>query len=221
MARSKLKQYVSPRGIAMYPWLNKPDTEYDSGTYKVTLKLTDEDFTAPNKRWDGQSLKEVLEAAVEAKFQESVDNAKTPAIAKKITKTMPFHAEEDDDGEPTGNWKLTFKMKAHVEPKNGEPFDQKPIIVDSKQNEMNEAIYGGSEIKVQFQVVPYYMAKDKAAGVSLRLSAVQVLELVQGTRGTAFEDEDGYESSSGSSGTAFDDDDDEVDDDEDDGSDDF
>ena len=39
MAQTQIK-IVSPRGIAVYPWLNRPDTKFSAdGDFKVTLKV--------------------------------------------------------------------------------------------------------------------------------------------------------------------------------------
>ena len=40
MAQNYQIKIVSPRGIAVYPWLNRPDTKFSAdGDFKVTLKL--------------------------------------------------------------------------------------------------------------------------------------------------------------------------------------
>ena len=44
MAQNNQIKIVSPRGIAVYPWLNRPDTKFSQmGTFKVTLKVAAED----------------------------------------------------------------------------------------------------------------------------------------------------------------------------------
>ena len=44
MSQSKKTPFTSPTGIAQYPWLNKPDTQFDAvGQYKVNLRLSKED----------------------------------------------------------------------------------------------------------------------------------------------------------------------------------
>ena len=36
MAKQKFDTHVSPAGIAVYPWLNKPDTKFDAdGVFSV------------------------------------------------------------------------------------------------------------------------------------------------------------------------------------------
>ena len=90
-------------------------------------------------------------------------------------------------------------MKARVKPKNGDEFEQAPKLFDAKQNELDRkkvSVWGGSKMKVNFEVVPYMAAATKSAGITLRLRAVQVIELVSGGGGNAesygFGEEEGY-----------------------------
>ena len=44
MAQANQIKIVTPRAIAVYPWLNRPDTKFNpDGDYKVTLKIEAED----------------------------------------------------------------------------------------------------------------------------------------------------------------------------------
>ena len=41
MAQNAQEKIVSPKGIAVYPWLNRPDTKFSAdGDFKVTLKVS-------------------------------------------------------------------------------------------------------------------------------------------------------------------------------------
>jgi len=81
---------------------------------------------------------------------------------------------------------LRFKSKAAY----------KPAIFDSKGIPMIESnIWGGSELKVNGSVAPYFTSLI-GAGVALRLRAVQVIQYVQGNSSSSrfgFEEEVGYE----------------------------
>lgn len=214
MAAQKLPKRITPAGVAQYPWLNKPDTKFKAeGEYKVTLILSDEDFNAPNPKWNGMSIKELLDAEVEEALTVALEEAK-PADKKKITSALPYEEDVDDAANETGNWKMTFKMKAKVTMKNGKSFTQQPIIVDAKRKEMTEPVFGGSVIKVSCQLVPYYIASTKKAGVSLRLIAVQVLELAERVSDGGFDEEEGFESSGVESAESKNDFEDDTDDDE-------
>jgi hypothetical protein len=179
--KAKLTRYVTPLGTAQYPWLTKPDTKFNpDGDYTVALTFRDD---------DGQFSNMINNAA-----EESVANAKEQNSGKKIKETGAPITENDD-----GSITLKFKLKAKVTPKNGEPFEQRPALFDAKGTPLglDTKIGGGTKMKVAFEMVPFYTALA-GAGVSLRLKAAQVIDLVEysgGGDGSAygFGKEDGYE----------------------------
>ncbi len=179
--KSKLTRYVTPLGTAQYPWLTKPDTKFNpDGDYSVALTFRDD---------DGQ-FSTMINNAVE----QSVAQAKEQNSGKKIKETGAPITENDD-----GSITLKFKLKAKVTPKNGESFEQRPALFDAKGKPlgMDTKIGGGTKMKVAFEMVPFYTALA-GAGVSLRLKAAQVIDLVEysgGGDGSAygFGKEDGYE----------------------------
>jgi hypothetical protein len=178
---------TSPRGIALYVWLTKPDTKFDKdGSFRITLRLAAD----VAKKWGAEVFKPLMEEALDA----AKKAAKTPALAAKITLAKPYKIEEE-----TGDYLFAFKTGAMV--KQGETSKPRgPVTVfDAKGKPVLDAKVGsGSEVKVAFTTSPYYIAKDKQAGVSLYLSAVQVLKLVEyngkDAKGYGFEEEDGYDS---------------------------
>lgn len=173
--------YVTPAGIAQYPYLTKPDTKFNpDGDYKVTLDLKSEDA--------GPLMQQLEDAHVKA-----VEDAKAENKGKRIKEgELPFIVNED-----AGTVSFKFKLKAKVTPKKGDPFQQKPSLVDSKRTPLPDTtkIGGGSTIKVAFEIIPYYTA-IAGAGVSLRLKAVQLLDLKEYTAGSraagSFNEEDGF-----------------------------
>jgi len=179
--KAKLTRYVTPLGTAQYPWLTKADTKFNpDGDYSVALTFRDD---------DGQ-FSTMINNAVE----ESVAQAKEQNSGKKIKETGAPITENDD-----GSITLKFKLKAKVTPKNGEPFEQRPALFDAKGTPLglDTKIGGGTKMKVAFEMVPFYTALA-GAGVSLRLKAAQVIDLVEysgGGDGSAygFGKEDGYE----------------------------
>lgn len=196
--KKKLEQVNTPTGIAQFPWLHKPDTKFNpDGDYRVRLAL-------PAKAKETKELiakiDEAHEAAIEKARAEVVEK-KGAAAAKKIKiADKPYKDEEDKDtGKPTGNVILSFKMKAKItSKKSGETFEQRPRIFDSHGEPVAECprIGGGSKIRVSAFLVPFYTAQV-GAGVSLRLRAVKIKELVEfgggdaGSYGFADDDEDG------------------------------
>lgn len=179
--KAKLPRYVTPLGTAQYPWLTRPDTKFNpDGDYTVALTFRDD---------DGQ-FSTMINNAVE----QSVAQAKAQNSGKKIKETGAPITENDD-----GSITLKFKLKAKVTPKNGEPFEQRPALFDAKGTPLglDTKIGGGTKMKVAFEMVPYYTALA-GAGVTLRLKAAQVIELVEYSSGGdrnayGFGKEDGYE----------------------------
>lgn len=86
----------------------------------------------------------------------------------------------------------------HFTDKQGNTRPNAPKLFDSKNKEFpkDEDIWGGSTLRIAFNAIPYYTAMA-GAGISLRLKAVQVIELVSGGGGGngasyGFGEEDGY-----------------------------
>jgi len=179
--KAKLTRYVTPLGTAQYPWLTKPDTKFNAdGTYSVALTFRDDDgaFTT----------------LINREFEAAVAKAKEQNEGKKI-KSADQPIVENEDGSIT----LKFKLNAKVTPKNGEPFEQRPALFDAKGTPLglDTKIGGGTKMKVAFECAPFFTSLI-GAGISLRLKAAQVIELVEysgGGDGSAygFGKEDGYE----------------------------
>ena len=67
-------------------------------------------------------------------------------------------------------------------------------MFDAKKNPipLSTIIWGGSKMRVAFNLVPYYTPM-LGAGITARLKAVQVISLVEGKDSNLFSKEDGYE----------------------------
>jgi hypothetical protein len=190
--KQKRERFVTPEGIAIWPRLNAPDTKFDAdGVFSVKLKWAGDDDAA-----NAQIAK--LSAIRDEAFKQYL--SENPKF-KKVAKVVEFaHPELDDEGEETGFTVMNFKMKAKITAKKtGKVYHMKPTIVNAKKVVLKNPpnIGGGSRLKVSFEVAPYFNAKDKEFGLSLRLVAVQIIELVEfgGGAGAAndFEEEDGWD----------------------------
>lgn len=161
--------FKTPKGIARYPYLNTPDTKFNAdGDYKVTIVLDNNDET------------QALVASLTAIHEQAIAQAKKDNPGKKVkSATLPINDEAEE-----GKTYISFKLKAHVTPRNGAPFDQKVALVDASGKPMNKSIFGGSAIKVAFEPIPFYTA-TVGAGLTLRLKAVQVIELAAKGAGAA------------------------------------
>lgn len=181
----KNPRYVTPTGIAMYPWLNKPDTKFDpDGLYHVNLKFEKE---SPELEF----LLKDLEKMLDDYYQAVCDNPKYAKFKSKIQKADIF--EEDDEGFKI----LKFKQKAVIKSVKG-TFNAKIALFDSKGKPSKDTVGGGSQIKVCFSAIPYFVPSTKTVGLTLRPVAIQIISLQSVNGGSAESygfktEEDGYE----------------------------
>lgn len=191
MARKKLLRITTPKGVARYPWLSNPDVQFNTdGVYKVNLLIPVEECA---------DLCAKLDELAEESYKDAVSKAKTPAIAKQIKKAAPYSLFCDPQtGEETDKVEFKFKMNAKIKTATGEYKTMKPFAFDAKGNQVVVIpnVYGGSVLKVNFSPSPYYAANNKSAGISLRMNAFQIIDLVTGGGGSAegygFGEEEGY-----------------------------
>lgn len=199
---------VTPRGVAIYPKLNKPDTKFDAdGVYETKLKFDPDatDGVIGKKTSTWADIKAAVDAN-QAEFlaQKKAELAKGDGKAKnkaKSIESVEWGVEPDvnDEGEETGLVVVKAKMKASgTSKKDGSKWERKPRLFDAKGKPMSgdKAIWGGSTLKVAGKVVPYYNAKDNVVGSTFYLEGVQVIDLVSGGGRDAgsmgFGEEDGY-----------------------------
>ena len=171
------KSLVTPVGVAIYPWLNTPDSRFGDPTYKVNLRLTGEDATKFIAQVD--ALKE------EAKAHLGVEDLIVPIVP----------ALDDDKNEIPGAYDVKTKAKAHFKQADGSLVDNHITIVDAHKNPMDESagtIWGGSKLKLALNVGA--VSTSIYSGLMLRINAVQVIDLVTGGQGgaNAFDKEDGF-----------------------------
>jgi hypothetical protein len=178
---TKNTQTISPVGKALWTSLTKPDTKYnEAGIYQVKLEVTGD---------DAQSLS----AFLDTKLQESIAEAKKDNQGKRIKEASAPYQWTDDN-----TLVVTFKMKASGKKQSGEAWTRKPALFDAKGKPLvgEVRVGSGSMLAVSYTPTPFYTTLI-GAGVSLRLNAVQIVELVEyeGGSGLAtFEShEGGYE----------------------------
>ncbi len=202
--KPKRQRYNAPVGIFVYPKVNTPDTFKDPKTGKVgapTYKVG-----VLHKQGDPATdrIVKLIEDAAKAEFDKATEAMVGKKDAKGKPKVVlgpetPIILELDKaTGEPTGNVIIRYKMNASYKDKTGKIVDIKPKLYDAKGNETNVEVWGGTEGKVCFEMVPYFMEGTMKAGVSLRLNAIQIIKLrTKGSDGNAsmygFKAEDGFE----------------------------
>ena len=158
-----MKQMITtPRGICEYPSLNKPDTKFVAeGVYKTGLYLEGK---------EAEDLKDQLQSIVD-KFIATLDD-------KNVKRAeLPLKKPTDDRTGIVFN----FKCKASGTRSDGSKWKQTPKLFDAsgKPFTTSQIIWGGTVAKITFEPVTYF-TNLIGAGVSLRLKAVQVLDLVEG-----------------------------------------
>lgn len=164
-----------------YPHLQVPDTHFDDdGVYRAGLVLSEEEAESYMEQ-----LQEVLDNFVGLAAKDLGKKPKIKGFSHKI----------DDDGNVTFNVKLQAKKKNS----NGDLVAQRPVIVDAAKNPMPEdsRIGGGTLANVSVSLWPYHSA-SLGAGITMRIKAVQILDLKQwgGEAADAFSTEDGFTSPS-------------------------
>ncbi|CUU71341.1 Protein of uncharacterised function (DUF2815) [Campylobacter hyointestinalis subsp. hyointestinalis] len=157
----------TPIGIAKFPKIQEADTCFDDmGVYSTQLLLPKDD---PNTDALIKRLKEVYE-----EFRKELPAPKN----KKEPESFGFVEDLDKDGNETDYIAFKFKAKAHyIDAKGAMNELPAPRVFDAKLNPIpaNIQIWGGSSIRVNFSPIPYFQGKN--CGVTLRLNAVQVIEL--------------------------------------------
>jgi len=168
MAKNMYAKIVSPEGVSKYAWLTKPDTKFDKdGHFKVNLVVSAEEA-------------QPLIQQIDAEMKKSAEIAKEKNKKAVKMANPPYETETDDTGAETGNIEFKFKRKAQIIASDGKVIPFKVAIFDSSGTPMTDTnVWSGSKMKVSAELVHWYTAMA-GAGVSLRLRAVQITELVEG-----------------------------------------
>lgn len=207
----------SPKGIARWPKLIVPDRNLKTeGVYSVDLVLEDPD--------EADAFAAELRSKYEKTwFPEFTKRTKmNPLAIKKFDHKMPWTENTRMEGEgekrvPVEIPGLVFKFKcgaSGVSKKTGKAWTNRPVLYDSVGNLLHPlgnmgrpdpreapdlGIGGGSIIRVGFEPNVY---AGFGGGLSLRLVAVQIIELRSGGRTPGF-DEIGFEAEEGGFSQSF------------------
>lgn len=170
--KKKYTRLTSPLGTAIYPRLTQPDTKFDKdGVYSVDLELDPQ----------AKETKEFI-ATIKKVADEAYSSTCESKGGKKLKRAdVPIKETEE------GNIRIKFKLKSKAGNEE-KSWNQKPMLFDSMGKAIDSPpnIGSGSRIKVAFEVVPFFTAMV-GAGVSLRLKAVQIVELREYTPGGNFD----------------------------------
>jgi len=184
-------KFMTPEGTAIYPKLLAPDTKFkEAGEYQCKLRLPAEEAEAFIEKIEAQ-LKAYWPIA-KAELEQRIADAKTgkqKAESKKALEDMkeaekPYKPAYDDDGNETGEYEFNIKTPASWLKDKGKATEKrvpiKPAIFDAKGNKLTNPpeIWGGSRLVVAGEFRPFNM--PIGVGISLRLNAVQIIELSTG-----------------------------------------
>lgn len=181
------KNILVLEGTALWAKVFEPDTKFNPlGDFTINLQMPVAEAAV---------MSEKLEGIVQVAFKEAIE--KDPRLKNTLsTQEVCQPVYDRDTGDDTGNVEFKFKLKAKVQKRDGTYYEQQPAVLDSKKVPMSKdtLIGNGSKVKVAFEPIPYVMSSTKKVGVSLRLKAVQVIDLVEyGNNATSvFDEEDGY-----------------------------
>lgn len=201
MTDTKKKTYpkfTSPKGVFIYPKLAEPDYKFKKeGEFSVKLKLSAE---------AAKPLIDLLtplydEAIAEGVIKFDILPVPSRKKLKALTENLFYSEEYDPDTEePTGFVLFKFSQTYKKEnKKTGKSWTFTPRVFDAKGTPMLPVpdMWSGTVGKVNFEVSTYFNAAAGAAGLSLRLNAAQIIEIVTGggggnASGFGFEEEEGY-----------------------------
>lgn len=180
MNNNKVTKGTTAVGECLFAHVISPEEYQGKSTNKFTLmlKLSEK---------DKQNFLSKIDAEWE-KFKESEEGSK-----HKYKYEYANGLKEYKDNEY-----FKFKMTHIIHTRRGDDWERHVPIFDASCKDISSTITGignGSKIKVAYELVPFYIS-DKNYGVTLRMTGIQVLDLVEEGAASAsslgFEATDGY-----------------------------
>jgi hypothetical protein len=171
--KQKFLNIVTPAGSALWCKIFVPDTKYKAeGEYSTKMVLPAD---------EAGELIDILKEEVEIIWNETIPGLK-PAVAKQMARSYPFTDELDEEtGDETGNLIFKFTTRASYKKKDGSTGENSVALFDASGKAIPKGasprIGNGSLIKVSATVIPFSSPGTKKIGVSLRLRAVQLVQL--------------------------------------------
>ena len=171
----------TPKGIAIFPKLRKPDVYQNAVIgYTLKLKLNEEEI---------QKYQEKFQALIQEALQ--LPEFKGKNFSRPI---IPITQEKD------GSYALKFKSKHEFKDKNNQVHQVHIDIYDAKLNliDNDEEIPNGSIVRVSYTPRVFWTSSI-VYGVKLSINAVQLIEKAKGHSGGksakdfGFQTEDGYD----------------------------
>lgn len=207
--RKKLPRYTTPEGVFVFPRVSAPGQNYNKDGMEYSTKFR---LEAAEGKAIRAHFAPIIAEAVElgrAEFDALPLNTRKK-IKGGFTANDTFGDDLFDEAteQPTGEIQLKFSRRAAgVSKKTGKPWAITLPIFDAKGSLMQGVdVWAGSRGRVSFEYEPYFIPGTGEAGLSKRLVAVQVTQLV--SKGVlsadqyGFREEDGYTFSEGDANAA-------------------
>lgn len=179
----------TPVGIGQYAYLEVPDFEYNSaGDWKVKLFFdpADDDVTV---------MTDIMDSLMEKAMEYFTAQAKTAKDKKKVrpSENTPYYNETDDEDEPTGRIYINPKSIASGTTAEGEDWKREMPIFDAQGQKIEEKLNIGNGTKMCANLtLRAYYNKQSGVGISLRLGAIQIVDLKAFTGGINTAEDAGF-----------------------------
>lgn len=199
------KEVFIIRGRAIWPHLHAPDKKFkkEFGEFRIKVAVPEADAQAHIERIESLAREKFAEAKKEF---EAKNKGKT--FEKQKAGKFADKPYQEGDGEDAGMVIFNVKAPAGGKKKDSDEIYTRQIAVfDAKRQPLPKGtrVGGGSEVKVAYSLNPF--ATAIGVGVSIRLEAVQVLDLKtfeRDAKSYGFEEEEGFFVNEGEDGEATD-----------------
>ena len=157
------KVITTPKGKAVWPRIDTPDTKFDEdGVYSCKLHVSEGDFKA---------FEAIVKPKLDAAYKEECSRQGKDKI--RMAASSPLRINDEGDHE------IYAKQKAKVHTKSKGTLEFTIAAVDSQGKKITMPKIGsGSTLKMAVEVNTWFVP-SQGFGYSLRLRAVQVLDLIE------------------------------------------
>jgi len=157
------KVITTPKGKAVWPRIDTPDTKFDEdGVYSCKLHVSEGDFKA---------FEAIVKPKLDAAYKEECSRQGKDKI--RMAASSPLRINDEGDHE------IYAKQKAKVHTKSKGTLEFTIAAVDSQGKKIDMPKIGsGSTLKMAVEVNTWFVP-SQGFGYTLRLRAVQVLELIE------------------------------------------
>ena len=157
------KIVTTPKGKAVWPRIDTPDTKFDEdGVYSCKLHVSESEFKA---------FEALIQPKLDAAYKEECSRQGKDKI--RMAASSPLRINDEGDHE------IYAKQKAKVHTKSKGTLEFSITAVDSQGKKIDMPKIGsGSSLKMAVEVNTWFVP-SQGFGYTLRLRAVQVLELIE------------------------------------------